>query len=522
MRWIALLLGLLLGPVGARATEPDILTIGFGAAISSLDPMFHTLTPNNQIALHFFDTLILQDEHQRLVPGLAENWRATDDTHWEFKLRRGVKFHDGSDFTAEDVIASFKRVPAVPNSPGPFTIYLRGIVSTEATDPFTLRVTTAGPVPLLPNMLSRISIINRRMAEAATSDFNSGQAVVGTGPYRLVEYVPGDRIVMARNDAYWGPRPSWRRVVFRLMTNPTTRTAALRSGDVQVIDRVPTADIPALRRDPGFTVVSAASNRVIYLHLDFSREGPTPFVTDKDGKPLPKNPLQDLRVRQALSKAINRPALVDRVLGGQGIPAGQYLPDGFFGVSPNVQADPFDPVGAKQLLAAAGYPDGFALTLHGPNDRYIEDAKTLQAVAQMWSRVGVETKVEALPYAGYAGRAAHQEFSVFMGGWGSGTGEVTAALQALVATADVKKGLGTSNWGRYSNPAFDRIFEHAIAVIDDAARERELQHAVEIAAADLPLIPLHYEVSTWALRKGLLYPGRADQYLVAMSVRPAR
>jgi len=521
MRWIAIVLGLLLAPVGARAADPDTLTIGFGAAISSLDPMFHTLTPNNQIALHFFDTLILQDAHQHLTPGLAESWRATDDTHWELTLRRGVKFHDGSDFTAADVIASFTRVPEVPNSPGPFTIYLRGITKTEAPDPFTLRITTDGPVPLLPNMLSRISIINRKMVEAATADFNAGRAMIGTGPYRFVEYVPGDRIVMARNDAYWGDRPAWRQVTFRLMTNPTTRTAALRSGDVQVIDRVPIADIPALQRDPGFTVVSAASNRVIYLDVDVSRDGPTPFVTAKDGKPLVRNPLQDLRVRQALSKAINRPALVDRVLGGQGIPAGQYLPDGFFGVSPSIKPEPFDPAGAKQLLAAAGYPDGFALTLHGPNDRYIEDAKTLQAVAQMWSRVGVETKVEALPFAGYIGRASRQEFSVFMAGWGSGTGEVTAALQALVATVDVKRGLGTANFGRYSNPAFDRVFEHAIAVIDDATRERELQHAVEIAAADLPIIPLHFEVSSWALRKGLSYPGRADQYLLANAVTPA-
>jgi peptide/nickel transport system substrate-binding protein len=326
---------------------------------------------------------------------------------------------------------------------------------------------------------------------------------------------------MERNDGYWGAKPPWRTVTFRLITNATTRTAALRAGDVQMIDRVPIADLPALKREAGITTVSMVSNRVIYLHFDLSRDGPTPFITDKTGKPLAKNPLQDLRVRQALSKAINRPALVDRVLGGQGIPAGQFLPDGFFGVSPKVKPDAFDAAGAKRLLAAAGYPDGFALTLHGPNDRYIEDAKTLQAVAQMWSRIGIDTKVEALPYAGYASRAARQEFSVFMGGWGSGTGEVTAALQALVATADAKKGLGTSNWGRYSNPEFDRVFEQATAIIDDGAREKMLQHAVEIAVADRALITLHYEVSTWALRKGLSYTGRADQYTLAAAVRPA-
>ncbi len=468
MRRIVLALALSLAALGARAAEPDSLTIGFGAGISSLDPMFHTLTPNNQIALHFFDTLILQDERQRLLPGLAESWRAVDDTHWELKLRRGVKFHDGSDFTAADVIASFKRVPEVPNSPGPFTIYLRGITATEAPDPYTVRITTDGPVPLIPQMMSRISIISRAQEKAATADFNAGRAMVGTGPYKFVSYVPGDRVVMARNDAYWGAKPAWRTVTFRLISNATSRTAALRSGDVQVIDRVPTTDIPALKHEAGVTVVSAASNRVIYLHLDLSRpDGPTPFVTDKAGKPLAKNPLADLRVRQALTRGINREAVVERVLGGQGIPASQFLPDGFFGVSPRLKPAPYDPAGAKQLLAAAGYPDGFALTLHGPNDRYIEDAKTLQAVAQMWSRIGVETKVETLPFAGYASHASRQEFSAFMGGWGSGTGEVTSPLQALIATADAKKGLGTANWGRYSNPAFDRAFEQAVAIIDD-------------------------------------------------------
>jgi peptide/nickel transport system substrate-binding protein len=210
------------------------------------------------------------------------------------------------------------------------------------------------------------------------------------------------------------------------------------------------------------------------------------------------------------------------VLGGEGIPAGQFLPDGFFGVSPRVKPDAFDPAGAKALLAQAGFPDGFAVTLHGPNDRYIEDAKTLQAVAQMWSRIGVDSKVETLPFAGYAGRGARQEFSIFMLGWGSGTGEVTSPLQSMIATADPKKGMGTSNWARYTNPAFDQAFEQAIAIIDDEKREQALQRAVELAMADVPLIPLHFEVSSWALRKGLSYKGRADQYTMAADVRPAR
>jgi peptide/nickel transport system substrate-binding protein len=227
-------------------------------------------------------------------------------------------------------------------------------------------------------------------------------------------------------------------------------------------------------------------------------------VTGKDGKEI-KNPFKDVRVRRAISMAINRQAIVDRVMEGVAIPAGQLLPKGFFGVSPKIQVPTYNPQGAKKLLAEAGYPDGFKLTIHGPNDRYINDAQIVQAVAQMLSRIGIEAAVDTMPRSTFFGRASKLEFSLLLVGWGSGTGEASSPLKSLLATYNKETGMGPSNRGRYSNKEFDETLAKALVTVDDAAREKLLQKATEIAMADVGLIPLHYEVSTWATRKGLTY-----------------
>jgi peptide/nickel transport system substrate-binding protein len=289
-----------------------------------------------------------------------------------------------------------------------------------------------------------------------------------------------------------------------------------------MIDSVPTADIANLKRDPELRISSATSNRVIYLALDQMRDV-TPFAFDKAGKPLAKNPLKDLRVREALSRSINRQAIDERVMEGQAIPAAQLLPDGFFGVSPNVKVERYDPAGAKKLLAEAGYPDGFRLTVHGPNDRYINDDKLLQAVAQMFSRIGIETRVETMPWASFASRsnAAKPEFSVMLVGWGADTGETSSPLRSLLATYDRDKGWGPSNRGRYSNPKLDAVLGQALATVDDGAREKLLWQADEIAMRDVGIIVLHYEVSSWATRRGFTYQGMANQNTLAMNLKPA-
>jgi peptide/nickel transport system substrate-binding protein len=504
---------------GAFAQE---LVVGLAANVTSIDPHFHNLSPNSGVAHHIFSTLVEQDEHQRLVPGLATEWHTVDDTTWEFKLRDGVRFSDGSPFGPEDVLATLRRVPQVPNSPSSFAIYTRAIVEATAVDAHTIRFRTAQPYPLLPNDLASVFIISRAQEAATTGDFNAGRAAIGTGPFTLVEYVPGDRIVLQRNDAYWGPRPHWARVTLKLITNDAARVAALLAGDVQFIENVPPDAIAHVRANANLDISQTVSNRLVYLHLDSFRDQ-SPFTTDRAGAVLPNNPLRDVRVRRALSMAINRQAIVSRLLEGVAVPAGGLIPDEFFGANPRLQPMPFNQEQARRLLAEAGYPNGFGLTIHGPNDRYIKDEAVLQAIGPMFSRIGIETRVVTMPWATFASQASapNYAFSVMLVGWGSGTGEASSPLRALIATVNAQAGMGTANRGRYSNPRVDQLLQQALTTVDDRRREQLLQEASEVAINDVAIIPLHYQINVWALRRGLTYPARADEFTLAHNVRPA-
>jgi len=500
------------------------LTVGLSTPVTSLDPHFHNLTPNNSLGRHVFETLVKTDEAQRMLPGLAESWKALNDLEWEFKLRKGVKFHDGQDFTADDVIATFKRVPNVPNSPASFAFFVRPIVDIQTPDKYTLRFKTDKPHPLLPNDMTSIMIVPKSVAETAkTEDFNSGKAMIGTGPYRYSEYAAGDRVVLKRNDAYAGTKPAWDNVRFRMIPSAPARVAALLAGDVQMIEGVPTADIANLKKDKRVALSSAVSNRIIYLHMDSSREKNSPFVTTTDGKPLEANPLRDPRVRRAISKMIDRDAIVSRIMEGQGVAAGQLLPDQFFGTSKTLTPDKYDPQAAKKLLAEAGYPNGFGITLHAPNNRYINDAAVAQAVAQFLSRNGIATKLETMPSNVFFSRGSKLEFSFLLAGWGAETGETSSPLRALLATFDTKQGLGTANRGRFSDAGVDALLTQALTTIDDTKRGIMLARASEKAIGEMMgLVPLHYEVSTWATRQGLTYKARADQNTYAYEVRPGK
>ncbi|GBE42375.1 periplasmic dipeptide transport protein precursor [bacterium BMS3Bbin10] len=498
------------------------IKIGLASEPTSIDPHFHNLSPNNALARHIFDRLVHTDSNQKLVPGLAESWKAVDDTTWEFKLRKGVKWHDGSPFTADDVVFTFGRAVSVPNSPSGFGTYIKGKTAVKVDD-FTVHIKTAKPYPLMPNDISTFSIVSKKYgATAKTEDYNSGKAAIGTGPFKFKEYVPGDRFVFVRNEDYWGKKPEWDTVTLKPIKSPPSRVAAMLAGDVDMIAQVPTIDIERLKKEPKLSLSQGVSNRVIYLHLDHQRDN-SPFVKAKDGGDI-KNPLKDVRVRRAISKAINRDAIVDRVMEGIAIKAGQLLPEGFFGVSPNLKPVAYDPEGAKKLLAEAGVPDGFKLTIHGPNDRYINDAKIVEAIAQMLTRIGIKTEVVTMPRSVYFKRASRggpdktPEFSFILVGWGAGSGEASSPLKSLIHTYDKSRGFGASNRGRYSNSQVDKLIEDALATVDDAKRQDLLAKATEIAIGDVAIIPLHYQVNTWATRKGLKYRARTDEATVAMDV----
>ena len=518
----SIVLALAFAPSALAQKEREV-AIGLQAAITSIDPHYHNLSPNNSLLLHVFEPLIKRDANQKLVPGLATSWKAVDDLTWEFKLRKNVRWHDGSPFTAEDVVFTLKRVPDVPNSPSSFATFTKPIVDVKVVDPHTLVLRTASPHVLLPSDIASVSIVSKLHGEkATTADYNSGKAAIGTGPYKFAEYIPNQRVVLKANYGYWGGEEPWDKVTFKILTNSAARVAALLSNDVQMIETVPTSDIARLSKDPKFALSDKVSNRVIYVHLNQWNDKAAPFVTAKDGKPLDKNPFKDARVRKALSMAINRDAIADRIMEKKAVPAAQLLPDFFPGTSRKLKPVKYDPDGAKRLLAQAGYPNGFVLTVHGPNNRYINDAAVCQAIAQFYSRAGIEAKVETMPSSVYFTRATKGDFGYMVLGWGTESGEQGSSLRSLLATHDPSKGMGVTNRGRYSNPAFDKMVSDALVTMDDKKREAMVQEAAEVAMNDTALIPIHYEVSTWATARGFRYTARTDQFTLATGLKPAK
>lgn len=495
------------------AAMAQTLKIGLATAPTSVDPQFYVIGSNSALARNIFDGLVNQDDRQQIVPGLANSWSAIDPTTWEFRLREGVTFHDGSTLDAEDVIASISRVKlAATNSPSSFLPYTKGIASVTAAGPLVVRIKTETPMPLLPNNLSRIAILPSDQGQTPTTTLNTGKGVVGTGPYRFVSWIPGSEIKLARFDKHWGEAAPWSEVTLRVFTDANARVASLLAGDVDVIESVPSASWRTLKGNTAIGVASVVSNRVMYLHMDQNRET-SPFAAGPDGK----NPLRNAKVRRAISMAIAREALIDRVMEDLGTPAGQLVPKGYFGYVPELAPDAYTPDKARALLAEAGYPNGFELTFHASNDRYPNDSLVAQAIGQMLTRIGIRTKIVTLPGSVYFTRASALEFSFLMGGAAVETGEASGVLGPLLETFSPSSGQG--NRGRYSSAEFDKALQAARGTIDTNARQALLQKAMKTAMSDLGVIPVFFLANTWATRAGFQIEGRTDGYTLAKDVR---
>ncbi len=504
----------LLSSVGAQA---QTLNIAFADPLSSIDPQLNNHAGDRSVDLHFWD-LLVENNYNKLQPGLALSWKNIDPKTWEFKLRPNVKWQDGKPFSADDVIFSYQRARNVPGSVATFAGYLRTVESVTAKDPLTLVIKTTIPNPDLPLNLASVHIVSKHIGEKATTEnYNSGAAMIGTGPYKWISYVPGEQVVMERNNDYWGTKQLWAKVNYRYINNAAARTAALLSGDVDVIDKVSVSDLSKLKQSPSVKVFPYNGLRVLLLQPTF-HEGPNQYITDNNGKPLDKNPLLDPRVRKALSLAINRKAIIDRILQGAATEANQWMPAGTFGYNPDIKNIPNDVNQAKKLLADAGFPQGFKLTIHVPNDRYPQAPETMQAVAQFWTRIGVKTQVEVLPWASYSARANKNEFAVSVLAWGNGTGEASYALVNVLATVDAKKGLGASNWNHYSNPAIDKALTDSTEEFDPAKREAILRNAAKIVSDDAGIIPLYHYQNIWAAKKGLKVTPASSDRTTAMMV----
>jgi len=514
-----LLTGLLSGVAAVMlwsAASAEELTIAVKTETSSMDPHWQTLIVNIQIDRHIFEHLIEFGDNMELSPGLATSWKALDDTTWEFKLRQGVKWHDGSPFTADDVVFTWDRAANVPNAPNPFAQYIRG-KEIEKIDDYTFRVTTKEPYPLILTDMAQFAIVSKKHGEGATTaDYNSGKATIGTGPYKFVKYVPGDRIELVANTDYWRGKPKWDKLTIKPIKLATVRVAALKAGDVDLIDFVPPADINTLKKDSSVSVWQGPSNRPVFLHLDSNRDL-SPSILDNDGNPLWPNPTRNWKVRKAISLAIDQNAIVDKVMEGNALLATQLVPPGFFGYNEDLKPGEYDTDRAKKLLAEAGYPDGFQITLNGTHDRYINDKQIVETVAQMVSRIGIKVKVRTHPVATYYTTANTGAFSFWLGSHSVSTGEPSAQLNHLIHTTWPGTAFCCTPRG-YSNPRVDDLIEKGVVTVNDIEREKLFKEAIGIAIRDIAIIPLHYQLNTWASRPNLKYTTRIDEMTLAENV----
>lgn len=505
-------------PFRATAQGAPALVIATKLELNTLDPHFFNGFPQASSHSLIFDALLGIDSELRLIPGLATAWRNVNNLTWEFDLRPNVKFHDGSDFTADDVIATLERVPRVPNSPNPFTQFTRQIVKSEKLGDHKIRFLTDTPSPTLPSDLARVFIISKKHVAASTNDFNMGAkgTAIGTGPYKVAEWVNSQQLVLDRNDGYWGEKQPWGRVTERIIKGDAGRIAALLSGDVDAIDEVPTLDIPRLKQDKRFTVTSGASATVQYIAMDAVRDV-SPFISAKDGQPaLLGNPLKDKRVRKALSLAINRQLIVDRILDGSATPASQFLPPRFDGTSTKVKVDPFNLDRAKALLKEAGYANGFKITLHATGDRYPKDKDIAQAVGQAWTRLGLQVSVEALPGTVFFSQATKQEYSIFMAQYG--TDEASIGPRALVHTPG---GIyGTANRTKFSHTDIDAAIEKAQAEMDPVKRKPLVQAAIDVTMEEQAIIPVFHPNAEMASKAGITITPRPERRFNALMMKP--
>ncbi|SHI90438.1 peptide/nickel transport system substrate-binding protein [Roseomonas rosea] len=498
------------------ASAQDLLRIGVEAGPTSLDPHYASLITNIAFARHVFQPLVQQDSRQELRPAIASAWHVVDDLTWEFTIDPNARFHDGAPVTAEDVAFTIQRAGNVPNSPSSFAYATRVVTAVEDAGNGVVRIRTRVPTPLLANNLALVMIVSKKHGEAATTqDYNSGKAMIGTGPFRHLSWQPGSPFVAERNPAFHGPVPAFARVELRPIAAAASRVAALNAGDVDLIEIVPPEQFERFRGDQRFTTSESPSNRLIFLTLDSDRES-SPFIRAKDGGPI-ANPMRDARVRRALSLAVNRQALVERILRGQGLPSGDLGPPGYFGTSPDLAAERLDLEAARRLMTEAGFAQGFAVQVNGPNDRFVNDEQVVQAIAQMWTRLGIAATVETKPRGVWLSEAAQLRYSVNLAGF-SPNPEVLGMLETQVHSWNTSLGLGTANRGRFSNPSIDTMIQQARQTMDNEARARLTREATRQAIREeTALIPLYFQVNTWAMRRGITYEARTDEMTLAQS-----
>ena len=471
----------------------------------TMDPHSLALLYHSRVVFQVYDALVGRDESFKLEPALALSWQMTSPTQWRFKLRPGVQFHDGSSFGADDAVFSLQRALG---SASQRAFQLKGVSAIRKIDALTIEVVLEAPDAVLPDKLQFVAMMSKTWCQqhgvAQPQDFNAKQETFavrnanGTGPFRLERYEPDVRAVLKRHVAYWG----WsdrrggnvQQVSWLPIRSDATRLAALTSGEVDLVLDPPYQDIARLKADPRIGLLQTADIGQQYLAFDQARD------ELQDSNVKGRNPFKDLRVRRAIYHAINVPLIIDKVLRGQAVPTGAFL-------SPLVDGSPaeldrrlpFDPVRARKLLADAGYPNGFAVTLDCVNVAWRENV--CQAAAAMLTQVGIRTALRSSPSTQFFPKLTQAQASFVEYGW-TASPDAWNSLNGLFRTYD-KNGLGTFNAGRYSNAQLDVLID-AIRTEPDATRRRAMVTTVlRKVADDLPLVPLYRRTLNWAAAKSV-------------------
>jgi peptide/nickel transport system substrate-binding protein len=509
MRRLLLALCLLATPAAAQP-----LRIGMQAPPSTLDPHWLLNLANTGAVRNIFDALVRRDAEMRLIPGLAESWRAVDETTWEFRLRPGVTFHNGAPFGAEDVVATFRRVPNVPGNPNPYTVYLAGITAMEAVDPLTVRVRTQGPQPIVPVNLAQIMIIPRAHETTPNGPFNTGEATIGTGPFRYGSWSTNAPLVLRRNDAWWGGQVPWDSVTFTPIPIDAARVAALLAGDVDFINAVPQQDAPRIEADRRLALFSGPSIYAVNIYPDIEREN-LAGLTDAAGAPLAANPFKDQRVRRALSLALNRDGIARTIMEGYADPTDQAVPPFVFGGIPDRPVPAQDIAAARRLIEDAGWGQGFGINIFCSPNR---TPRICQAIAAAWSRIGIRTTVEVVPQASFLPRRNRREYGLFVTFFGSLTGEASYLLASQIHSNGTVPGMGTLNFTGIRSAELDSLVTRARATLDDGDRSRQLQALSARVADEALLIGVGVFRSVAAGRAGHAYRARADEEILAVEI----
>ncbi len=483
------------------------------------DPHARNEGLNNLINDHVYERLTMRGKKLEILPALAESWTQVDKLTWRFNLRRNVKFHDGTPFTAADVVFSIERAQSAGSN---FKVFAAPLGTARRIDDYTVEFSTPQPQPAFMGNLIAINIMSRQWAIARRAvtpqDFKTGEETYasrhanGTGPFRLISREPEVKTVLRKNPDWWGVSSgrfegNVTEVRYLPIKSDATRMSALITGEIDFVQDPPLRDIPRLRREPRVKIIEGPENRVIFLGMDQGRDE-LEYSNVKG-----RNPFRDARVRQAIDHAVDIEAIRVQVMRGFSVPTGSVIVPSSNGY--RVEFDrrrAHDPERARKLLREAGYADGFEVTLDCPNNRYVNDERICTAIAAMLARVGIRARVIGLPRAQFFQKLERRDTSFFLYGWGGAPTDGTTFLTPLVHSFD-GKGRGDFNMGRFADAEVDRAIDAASIEMDDAKRENLLAAAVSRVRDQAYVIPLHRQVIPWAARAGVSVVHRADNVL---------